>query len=168
MPMSDYMRHLRTKVGNQLLEIPSVTILTFDAEERVLLVKHADAGRWTTPGGAVEPEEQPANAAVREMWEETGLYVELVRVLGVYGGPEFTTTYSNGDAVSFLTTVFEGRPIAGTPRPDDIETLDVRYFSRAELTTLDVRPWVIRVLERAFGDRSRTHFDPPSWRPPEG
>jgi 8-oxo-dGTP pyrophosphatase MutT (NUDIX family) len=166
MPMSDYMRRLRAKVGTQLLEVPSVTILTFDAHQRVLLVKHADAGRWTTPGGAVEPEEQPANAAVREMWEETGLHVALVRVLGVYGGPEFTVTYSNGDAVSFLTTVFEGRVIAGRPRPDGVETLEVRYFSRAEIAGLDARPSLARVVERAFADRTSTHFDPPTWRPP--
>ena len=67
MPMSDYMQTVRSKVGNLLLEIPSVSVLHFDDQDRVLLVYHSDVRLWTTPGGAVEPAETPANAAVREM-----------------------------------------------------------------------------------------------------
>lgn len=164
--MSDYMRNLRAKLGSQLLEIPSVSILVFDDRDRVLLVKHGDVNAWTTPGGAVDPEERLADAAVREMWEETGLHVELVGVLGVYGGPEFTTTYSNGDVVSFVMIVFEGRTLGGTLRPDGQETLDLAWFGRAELGGLRIQPWVRQVVENALDDRRRTHFDAPSWRPP--
>src|SRR5262245_21041746 len=108
--MSDYMRRLRAKIGTDLLQLPSVTVLARDAQGRVLLVRHSETGRWVIPGGAVEPHEVPADTAIREMWEETGLRVELTRVLGVYGGPEFHVTYGNGDEVSFVVTVFEGRP----------------------------------------------------------
>jgi 8-oxo-dGTP pyrophosphatase MutT (NUDIX family) len=166
MPMSEYMRDLRAKVGNQLVQIPSVTILTFDAADRVLLVKHGDVRLWTTPGGAIDPLETPADAAVREMWEETGLDVELTGVLGVYAGPEFQTTYSNGDVVSFAMAVFEARPVGGALRPDGDETLDVRYFSAADAHALDVQPWVRPVLADVFADRSRVHFALPKWRPP--
>lgn len=166
MPMSDYMRGLREAVGARLLEIPSVTVLVFDERDRVLLVRHAEAGAWTTPGGAVEPREVPADAAVREAWEETGLEVELLRLLGVYGGPEFSTTYRNGDAVSFAMAVFEGRPRGGRLRPDGVETLDVAYFAREELERIPLQSWVVRVVENALADRRTPHFDPPTWRPP--
>jgi ADP-ribose pyrophosphatase YjhB (NUDIX family) len=170
MPMSDYMRSIRSKVGTQLLEIPSVSVLAFDEQDRVTLVRHAEVDLWTTPGGAVEPEEVPADAAVREMWEETGLHVELLRVLGIYGGPEFTTSYRNGDAVSFMMTVFLARRIDGTPRPDGEETLDVRSFARDEIAGLDMQPWAPRVVLQAFEDRERgdetpPYFDPPGWAP---
>ncbi len=168
MPMSEYMRGLREAVGSRLLEIPSVSILVFDARDRVLLVKHAEVGAWTTPGGALEPHEVPADAAVREAWEETGLEVEILRVLAVYGGSEFATTYRNGDAVSFAMTVFEGRPVGGRLRADGEETLEVDYFGREALAGIPLQPWVRRVVENALADRCGTHFDAPTWRPPSG
>jgi len=166
MPMSEYMRGLREAVGTRLLEIPSVTVLIFDERDRVLLVEHAEAGAWTTPGGAVEPREVPADAALREVWEETGLEVELVRLLGVYGGPEFTTTYRNGDAVAFAMAVFEARPVGGRLRPDGDETLAVEYFPQEALDRIPLQSWVVRVVENALTDRRTPHFDPPTWRPP--
>lgn len=174
MPMSDYMRTLRSKLGSQLLEIPSVSVLSFDERERVVLVRHAEFDLWTTPGGAVEPQEVPADAAVREMWEETGLHVELLRVIGVYGGPEFTTRYRNGDAVSFMMTVFLARRIGGALRPDGEETLEVRSFAKTEIADLAMQAWAPRVVLQAFAEherggdppRSGPYFDPPSWAPP--
>ena len=55
-------------------------VLPFDAEDRVLLLYSRDPARptepyWCTIGGAVEPGETPAEAAAREMVEETGLVV---------------------------------------------------------------------------------------------
>lgn len=165
MPMSDYMRTVREGVGDLLLEIPSVSVITFDERDRVVLVRHAEVDLWTTPGGAVEPQERPADAAVREMWEETGLHVELLRVIGVYGGPEFTTTYRNGDAVSFMMTVFHARRLNGTLRPDGEETLEVRSFARSELAALPMQAWAPRVIENAFDAGEHPHFDPPTWSP---
>lgn len=168
MPISDYMRRIREKIGTQLLEIPSVTILAFDERDRVLLVRHAESGLWATPGGGVEPLEVPADAALREMWEETGLHVELLRTIGVYGGPGFRTTYDNGDAVSFMMTVFLARVVGGRLRPDGEEVSEVRAFTREEVKTLPLQGWAPRVIENAFADRERAFFDAPTWRPPAG
>jgi 8-oxo-dGTP diphosphatase len=54
---------------------------------RVLMVRHAHADRayWVLPGGAVEPGEDVADAAVREVLEETGLSIALERLLFVDG-----------------------------------------------------------------------------------
>lgn len=167
MPMSEYIKRLRARIGHDRLLLSTTAVLTYDERNRVLLVRHGDVLRWTTPGGAIEPGERPADAAVREMWEETGLHVELTRVLGIYGGPEFDTTYSNGDLVTFVMVVFEGRRLAGDLRPDGEETLEVRYFDRSEIATLEVQPWVPTVLEDGFDRDGRTRFVPSGWAPPQ-
>jgi 8-oxo-dGTP diphosphatase len=56
-----------------------------DADGRLLVVRRGRSpakGRWSLPGGRVEPGERAADAAVREVHEETGLDVEVVSFLG--------------------------------------------------------------------------------------
>ena len=165
MPMSDYIRRLRSMIGTTVLEVPTVSVLTFDERDRVLLVRHVEGDDWTTPGGMIEPYELPADAAVREAWEETGLVVELTRLVGVFGGPLCTSTYANGDKLSWVSTVFEGRRIGGELRPDGVETLDVRYFAADETRALRCKPHVPMVLEAGWSRRDGPHFQPPSFRP---
>jgi 8-oxo-dGTP pyrophosphatase MutT (NUDIX family) len=55
----------------------TVAVFVVDGD-RVLLHYHAKLGRWLPPGGHIEPNELPDEAAVREVEEETGLRVELV------------------------------------------------------------------------------------------
>lgn len=165
MPMSEYMRRLRTKVGHELLEVPAVAIVVRDDRDRVLLVRHAEGDVWVTPGGAVEPEEVPAEAAVRETREETGLDVEPVRIIGAYGGPEFVVRYANGDVVSYLMVVFEGRVLGGELRPDGVETLETRFVGVDELEGLAVPGWLPEVLADVFRGASGAFRPPARGRP---
>ena len=165
MPISPYIKNLRQKVGHDLLHIPSVTILVFDEQNRVLLVKDAGSGQWTTPGGAIDPGERPADAAVREMYEETNLLVELSHITGIYGGSDFIITYPNGDQVSYFMTVFAAHITGGDMRPDQVETLDIAYFSHTDLAMLDLAPWKRMVLDDAFQPQPKTRFQPNIWQP---
>jgi ADP-ribose pyrophosphatase YjhB (NUDIX family) len=166
MPMSEYVRDLRALVGPRVLEVPTVSIAVQDAQGRVLLVRHAEGNDWTTPGGMVEPYETPADAAVREMWEETGLAVELTRILGVLGGPLQSTTYRNGDRLAWVSTVFGARIVGGTPAPDGHETLELRYVGRDELAGLRCKPHLEQTLAAVWSDGHGAWFAPPAWRPP--
>ena len=166
MPMSDHMRALRGKIGTMVLEVPTVSVLAFDDRERVLLVRHAEGNDWTTPGGMIEPYETPSDAAVREMWEETGLLVTLTRVVGVFGGPLCSSTYGNGDRIAWVSTVFRGEAIGGTLRPDGEETLEVRYFARPELAGVRCKPHVRLFVDAGYAAQTGAQFQPPTWRPP--
>jgi 8-oxo-dGTP pyrophosphatase MutT (NUDIX family) len=130
---SPYIRRIRERIGSDLLLLPAVSVLVWDDDDRLLLVRGADTGTWQTIGGAVEPGESPWDAARRETAEETGLEVSLSGIRGVIGGPRFQHTYPNGDRVAFVSTVFDGRIISGTPVPDDDETTEVAWFAPAEL-----------------------------------
>ena len=139
MGMSDYVRRLREKVGNDFLFMPSVSALIRDDAGRILFVQHAE-GRWQLPGGAVDPGERPAEAMQRECLEEAGITVEPIRIAGVFGGPEYRITYANGDEAGWVVTVFEAHIVAGNPSPSDDETQAVGWFSPEEVEALELAP----------------------------
>jgi ADP-ribose pyrophosphatase YjhB (NUDIX family) len=168
MPMSEYMRGLREKIGTAVVEIPTVSVLIFDDRQRVLLVRHVEGNEWTTPGGMVEPYEIPADAAVRETWEETGLLVRLTHIVGVFGGKICSGAYSNGDRISWISTVFAAERLGGTPQPDGDETLEVRYFDRSELGSVRCKAHALFFLETAYSAPKAAYFQPSTWRPSHG
>ncbi len=165
MPMSDYFKALRAKVGNHLLVSPSVTGIILDDEDRILLVRHSEGNVWVAPGGSIEPNEIPADALIREVWEESGLLVEPVKILGVFGGEDFEVTYKNGDRVSYVMTVFACRVTGGALKADGVETLQAGYFSRAEIVTIQTPAWILNVLPYVYDDTGRAYFRPGTWSP---
>ena len=132
--ISPYIRQLREKVGNDLLLLPGVSAIILDGQNRVLLHRASDDGRWYTIGGAIDPGEEPAAAAVREAHEETGLEVEAIRVLAVKMSE--TMRYPNGHQVQYVTIAFLCRILGGSLRIADDESLEVRFFAGNELPDL--------------------------------
>lgn len=143
---SDYVLRLREKIGHDLLIVPSVAALLFDEAQRVLLVRHDDRGLWVAPGGIVEPDEHPDATARREMLQETGIDVELVRILGAFGGPDFRVRHANGDEVGYVMTVYEARASGGLPEFEDAEARGIGFFSRERIETMDTPRWLPVVL----------------------
>jgi len=163
--MSPYVAGLRAHVGSRMLLLPSVTCLVFDERGRALLAKHGDTGTWVAPGGSIEPGETPADAAVRELWEETGLVSVPRRILGVFGGTDFVVRYSNGDEVAYVMTVFECTITEGTPRPDGQEVTRLQYFTATDLPK-ELSSWARVVLPVVMASRQTASFTPAQWVPP--
>lgn len=64
---------------------PSARALIFSPDrKKVLLVKRRDIPVWELPGGGIEEGETPENNVVREVFEETGLNVQITRAIGIY------------------------------------------------------------------------------------
>jgi 8-oxo-dGTP pyrophosphatase MutT (NUDIX family) len=131
----------------------------------VLLVHDASTDAWVLPGGAVDPDEVPADALVREVWEETGLHVQPLAVLGVYGGPSLRVHYGNGDRVSYVLTAFTCAVLSGRPRPDGDETLAVSWTAPDALRTLPRPGWLDTILADALTAGPGARFTSPAWRP---
>jgi ADP-ribose pyrophosphatase YjhB (NUDIX family) len=154
--MSPFVRRLRDLIGNELLVLPSVSVLPTDDRGRLLLVQLIDSGLWATIGGAVEPDEAPEDAARREAQEEAGVELALGPVRGVVGGPEYRLTYPNGDQTSYVVTVYDATVIGGTPRADGDETSAVEWWDTADLP-YDRMGTLTRALLRDVGIAALTH-----------
>lgn len=136
MPISPYLKQLRTHIGHGLVLMPGVAALVRDLAGQVLLQRRADDGLWGLPSGSVDPGETPGQAVVREVHEETGLIVRPTRVAAVLGGSAYRVRYSNGDVVEYTTIVFECETLGGELGGLDDETAELRYFSAEDRPTL--------------------------------
>jgi len=163
MPISSYVRELRTHVGGKRLLLPSVSAHIFDSSGRLLLVRQRESEVWSTPGGMIEPDELPADAVVRETWEETGLLVSPQRVLGVFGGPEFVVRYPNGDEVQYVITAFGCKVIDGALQDRTEETTAARYWTEAESAALLLAPWLQAILHTVYAKAPA--FEAARWTP---
>ena len=83
---------------------------------------------------------------MREMRQETGIEVDVVGILGAFGGREFRVRHANGDQVGYVMTVYEARALGEVPPFEDPETHGVGFFSRERIETMDTPRWLPVVL----------------------
>ncbi|MBN6036239.1 NUDIX domain-containing protein [Amycolatopsis sp. 195334CR] len=120
--------------------VPSVTVVIRDDAGRVLLIHKIDNNLWALPGGGHDAGERITDTAVREVREETGLDVEIVRLIGTYTDPRHVMAYDDGEVRQQFSLCFEGRWTGGQPREDGTETKAVRWVEPADLDGLNIHP----------------------------
>lgn len=145
--MSEYVASIRSRIGADFLLLPAVTAVIRDGE-RFLLARHEHSGLWSLIGGGVEPGEEPAEALLREVLEETGAHARIRSLIGVYGGQSLMVTYPNGDQAGYVTTAYDCE-LLSEATPDLEELLELGWFSRDAIRTLDRQDWIDRVVDDA-------------------
>ena len=168
MPIPEFIRRLREKVGSDLLLVPTVGAVVYDAARHILVVRHLGWGRWSFPGGIVEPLETPANAIVRELWEETGLHIKPTRLIGVYAGDRCKTVYPNGDQICYVLTMFECAVLDGFLKPDDEEIDRAEFLAPDRVLDLDIPLYLPSVLRDLVAGSANAAFDATTWAPKDG
>ncbi len=128
---------------------------------KILLTRREDFEVWCIPGGALEDGESLAEAARREIREETGLDVELERLVGIYSAPQ-----GPGNGRHIL--LFAGKPVGGQLDPLASEVIEMGYFGPDEIPEpllRDTRRQILDVFAGAGGSLVRSSdyawpFDP--------
>jgi ADP-ribose pyrophosphatase YjhB (NUDIX family) len=118
-----------------------VGAIVADGQGRLLMIKRGHepgAGLWSIPGGRIEPGETDAEAVVREMIEETGLTVEVGRLIGRVQRPGL-----NGAVIDIRD--YAATVTGGTLRAGD-DAADARWVTPAELEWLDITEGLIDAL----------------------
>jgi ADP-ribose pyrophosphatase YjhB (NUDIX family) len=103
----------------------------------VLLTRRADNGQWCLPGGMIDPGESVSEGCKREVFEETGLQVEVIRLTGVYSDPNRLTIYPDGNKACVIVLTFEVRQIGGILGISN-ETIGAEYFPIHEAVEMDL------------------------------
>ena len=99
--------------------VPAASVFVQDDDGRVLMIQRSDNGYWALPGGAMEIGETLAQAAEREVLEETGYQVKAVDVIGVYSDPRHVIAYDDGEVRQQFAVSFRGLLLSGSSRPSD-------------------------------------------------
>lgn len=91
MSMSLYYKKIREQLGHELIFVPSVAAVIKNGQGDILF-QYPGGEYWSLPAGAIELGETPEEAVVREVWEETGLKVQVKNKKG-YLEEESTVIY---------------------------------------------------------------------------
>ena len=120
----------------------SSRVLLFDREDRILLFLQqapdsSGVSRWITPGGGVDPGETHEQAAIRELWEETGLLVDSVGASvwhGDFGVRWDSADHDTGHAEFYSLVVDRFEPSRDNWTEEELrEVSEYRWWSLAEL-----------------------------------
>ncbi len=134
MPIPDFVVDLRRMVGTTELWLPAVTAVVVRGED-VLLVQRSDNHRWTPVTGILDPGEEPAVGAAREVLEETGVHARVERLAST--SAVRGVVHENGDLASYLDLTFVCTWVAGEPYAADDESIDARWCHRDRLPEMD-------------------------------
>ena len=137
-------------MSNSALHSVSVAGVTFDDEGRVLLIRRRDNSEWQAPGGVLEPGEAFEAGVEREVFEETGVYVTVGPLTGVY------KNMSRG----VVALVYRCTPLHGSPKPTT-ECVEVEWVGLTEALSRMKPAFAVRVedarVESTYHAASRRH-----------
>ena len=142
----------------------AVGVVVGNERGEILLIQRANSGVWLYPTGWCDVGYSPAEVAVKEVEEETGIEVEPVRIIAVLDGMRMGMTH-----VPLYTIVFHCRPIGGELNRHPLETLDVGWFGRDSLPQplAGYDFWGEQAFAAIDGHPLEVKFDPPRdpvWR----
>ena len=142
----DYILQLRQYIGHRPILMVGAAVLVLDEQDRLLMMKRSDIGRWGIPGGGAEPGETVEDVARREAREETNLEIGEMSLFGVFSGPELYYKYPNGDEVYNVSIVYISHDWCGEVKLNG-EHSEWKWFGACEIPD-DISPPIKPIIEQ--------------------
>jgi 8-oxo-dGTP pyrophosphatase MutT (NUDIX family) len=117
--------------------VPAASAVVTNDRGEILMQRRVDNNFWALPGGAMDFGETIVQTAEREVREETGLNVEVDRIVGTFSDPRHIIEYSDGEVRQQFNICFHAKLIGGRLRSSD-ESTEVRWIPRADLKELEI------------------------------
>jgi 8-oxo-dGTP pyrophosphatase MutT (NUDIX family) len=137
--------------------VPSVVAAVRNAAGELLMIHRTDNDRWALPGGGHDIGESIAQTVVREVFEETGIVVEVTGTVGIYTDPGHVMAYDDGEVRQQFSICFTARPVGGTPTTSS-ESREVLWIRPEDLDTLDIHPTMRLRINHALADLPQPHI----------
>lgn len=145
--MMGYIEDLREIVGSRPLNLAGVAVAVLNEHGQILLQKR-QSGVWGVPGGFIELGESAEDAGKREIFEETGIEIGKLRLVGVFSGKEFFVKLPNGDEFYPITIAYMCREIkGGILQADGTESLEVKFFDLNQLPE-NISPFIKNLIQQ--------------------
>lgn len=155
MARTDYYRDPAAPKANSIAV--AVTAFVLDENDRVLMIRRTDSGLYSIPGGQQEIGETIGQTVVREVKEETGIYVEPVRVTGIYSNPQHVIAYTDGEVRQEFSICFIARAVGGQLRTSN-ESSEVLWIARNDLDALNIHPSIRLRIQHGYENRKEPYF----------
>ncbi|MGC8606174.1 MAG: NUDIX hydrolase [Vulcanisaeta sp.] len=123
----EYPRYPLVGVGSIVIKDGKILLIRRGAEP--------NRGKWSIPGGMVEPGEDPDYAALRELREETGIIGKVIGLFGIYQYLE--RDFEGRIKYHFLLLDYLVEPIGGTPKASS-DAIELRFIGLREALNLDL------------------------------
>lgn len=127
----------------------AVSAFIQDDEGRILMIRRTDNDLYSIPGGQLELGETLAEAAVREVREETGVECEVTGVIGLYSDPKHVIAYDDGEIRQEFSICFRASPIGGILKTSR-ESKEVTWVSKEQLDELAIHPSIRHRISHAM------------------
>lgn len=137
MSRTDYYDDPHAPAANSIVAAASAVVV--DNAGRILLHRRRDNEMWALPGGAMTIGETITDTVLREVLEETGLQVEIDRLIGIYTDPKHVFAYSDGEVRQEFSICFACRVRGGALQASD-ESYEVRLFDPPDIEGLSMHP----------------------------
>jgi len=160
--VDEWMRSVGQGVAGYVTPKSAIGAVVHDDEGRILLVQRADSGVWLYPTGWADVGYSPAEVAVKEVREETGIECVPKGVIAVLDGMRMGMT-----RIPLYSTVFLCEAIGGELNAHPLETSDVGWFAEDELPpmTVGLPQWGKHAFAAIRGEPLEVLFDPPRAQP---
>jgi ADP-ribose pyrophosphatase YjhB (NUDIX family) len=160
--VDEWMKHVGDGVAGYVTPKVAVGAVVGNDAGEILLVKRADSGIWLYPTGWADVGYSPAEVAVKEVFEETGIECEPVRLIAVLDGLRLGFT-----RIPLYSLVFHCRSVGGELCAHPLECADVGWFAEDALPTplAGAERWGPQAFAAIKGDPLDVLFDAPR-RPP--
>ena len=129
----DYSHAENMPVANSIRPASAVAIVN---DNKILMLKRKDNGKWTMPGGTMELTESLTECAIREFKEETNVDVKILDVIGTYTDPDIRIEYSDGEVRREFTVVYYGTAVGDYSVEIDDESSKYRWVELEDVESL--------------------------------